>query len=169
MSRILNRAGFTAIELAVVMGVILLMVGLTLPAISRSMRKGRLAESVNTFQSMHQQAMSAAQQYQMTWGKPGTVTLSIVGGDKLLLRISGEGYDKDSLYSLPTTVEAGNDVSTDPTIAPITSLSYFGGTGLPNNPAPGLPRPYFFFQTTDGKDRARIFIADSGLTKVETL
>ena len=168
MKTIISRAGFTAIELAVVMGVILLMVGLTLPAISRSMRKGRLAESVNTFQSMHQQAMSAAQQYQMTWGKPGTVTLSIIGGDKLRLRISGEGYDKDSLYSLPTTVEAGNDIPPIlvPPITPITTLTYLTGTGLPNNPA---PRPYFFFQTTDGKDKTRIFIADSGLTKVETL
>ena len=152
MKPIPHRAGFTAIELAVVMGVMLLMVGLTLPAISRSMRKGRLAESVNTFQSMHQQAMSAAQQYQMTYGAPGVVQLAIVNdtSDKktfINLRIGAS----TTSYTLPTTVEAAND-----------SILYSIGTGLPNTYPPS-----FQFRTVDGKDQARIFIAASGLTKVE--
>lgn len=153
MASVHQRRGFTAIELAVVMGVILLMVGLTLPAISRSMRKGRLAESVNTFQSMHQQAMSAAQQYQMTYGIAGVVKLEIVNdtSDKKTFINLKIGASTTS-YTLPTTVEAAGG-----------PVLYSPGTGLPTVPATSLS-----FQTLDGKDQTRIYIAASGLTKVES-
>ena len=155
MNRIHNRAGFTAIELAVVMGVILLMVGLTLPAISRSMRKGRLAESVNTFQSMHQQAMSAAQQYQMTYGVTASdaIKLEIVQNSakktmEVVLTTGGPPFT----YIIPPTIEAESGF-----------ILYTVGTGLPSPSSAS-----FHFQTIDGKDQARIFIAASGLTKVES-
>lgn len=152
MIRIHNRAGFTAIELAVVMGVILLMVGLTLPAISRSMRKGRLAESFNTFQSMHQQAMSGAQQFRMTYGEIKPIKLEVVmDPTKKTNEIKLSIGDSITSYTMPPTVEAEPG-----------TIFYTIGTGLPTSPGS------FNFRTIDGKDQTRIYIAASGLTKVES-
>ena len=155
MVRTHRQSGFTAIELAVVLGLILVMVGLTLPAISRSMRKGRLAESTSTFMGMHQQAILAAQQYRMTWGEfnsqPGatahSVTLRVLA-DRIVFKY---GF-KDSAYNLPPTVEA------QPLLNPIT---YASGTGFTN-----LPLTQVLFRTLDGADKTRISIAESGLTTV---
>ncbi len=157
MARAYRESGFTAIELAVVLGLILVMVGLTLPAISRSMRKGRLAESTNTFLSMHQQAMLAAQQYRMTWGAftslPGNTAHSVtlrVFPDKIVFKYGWV----DTTYDLPPMLETNAPPNA-------ITITYASGTGFTN-----LPLTQVLFQTLDGADKTRISIAASGLTTV---
>lgn len=60
LRRTTGRSSFTAIELVVVMGIMLLLAGMTLPAVLPSLRKGALHSAANDIESCWRQARTMA-------------------------------------------------------------------------------------------------------------
>ena len=144
------RGGFTAVEMAVVMGVIMLLVGMTIPALSSSLRKGRLNSAVGTAIRLHQQAVTAARAYP---GRSGGLAVSTTSGADLAITATDM-----TLAANSTTNTVVLNGSIKVTSAPQT-LSYERGTGFVSAPNPRTIQ----ISTLDGQLITSILIYKHGI------
>ncbi len=154
------RAGFTAIELMVVLIVILVLIGLAVPGLVGAMRKGSVNDAANAIMRVSSQARQFARTRPAprTGSPPAYFGLVIVGDRQPYVALTwGPECTKDYIYVQKTNWAVGDDRTdydvydsrspsrTDPNAKPVSKLLFNRNvivyTGQTNDPLDGSVTP----------------------------